>query len=219
MTELSRGGGSYLSWSADGSKVLWSQGQRFYRQQIGEEPEVTEMTVTVPRPKPRGSVVLRGAARIITMRGDEILEGADILVTDNRIAAIGAMGESIEVPAGAEIIDVSGRTIMPGFVDAHAHMWAPRGVHQTQVWQYLSNLAYGVTTTRDPQTSTDDVFAYADLVEAGEILGPRIYATGPGIFATSGVDDQEAADHFLERYRDAYARYADIDIMGIMPSP
>jgi len=135
------------------------------------------------------------------MRGDEILEGADIVVTDNRITAIGA---NVDVPAGAEIIDVSGQTMMPGFVDAHAHMWAPRGVHQTQVWQYLSNLAYGVTTTRDPQTSTDDVFAYADLVEAGEILGPRIYATGPGIFATSGVHDQEAADHLLERYRDAY---------------
>ncbi len=201
VTELSRGGGSYLSWSADGTKVLWSQGRRFYSQLPGEEPEVTEMTVTVPRPKPRGSVVLRGAARIITMRGDEILEGADIVVTDNRITAIGA---NVDVPAGAEIIDVSGQTMMPGFVDAHAHMWAPRGVHQTQVWQYLSNLAYGVTTTRDPQTSTDDVFAYADLVEAGEILGPRIYATGPGIFATSGVDDQEAADHLLERYRDAY---------------
>ena len=93
---------------------------------------------------------------------------------------------------------------MPGLVNAHAHMWAPRQVHQTQVWQYLANLAYGVTTTRDPQTSTDDVFAYADLVESGQILGPRIYATGPGVFATSGISDQEAADHLLARYAEAY---------------
>ena len=46
----------------------------------------------------------------------------------------------------------------------------------------MANLAYGVTTTRDPQTSTPDVFAYADMVDAGMMPGPRIYATGPGVF-------------------------------------
>ena len=80
------------------------------------------------------------------------------------------------------MIDVSGKTIIPGFVDVHAHMWPPRDVHQTQVWQYLANLAYGVTTTRDPQAATTDVYAYADLVETGEILGPRVFTTGPGVF-------------------------------------
>ena len=64
---------------------------------------------------------------------------------------------------------MAGKTIMPGFVDAHSHMWAPRGLHQTEVWQYLANLAYGVTTTRDPQTSTPDVFAYAE--DSDSLLG------------------------------------------------
>jgi imidazolonepropionase-like amidohydrolase len=72
------------------------------------------------------------------------------------------------------------------------------------VWQYLANLAYGVTTTRDPQTSTDDVFAYSDLVESGQILGPRVFATGPGIFGDSGIHDEEAASNLLKRYREAY---------------
>ena len=67
-----------------------------------------------------------------------MLEGGDIVVTDNRITAVGVKAE---LPAGAEVIDVSGKTILPGLVDAHAHMWAPRQVHQTQVWQYLANLA------------------------------------------------------------------------------
>jgi hypothetical protein len=102
------------------------------------------------------------------------------------------------------VVDVAGKTIVPGFVDVHSHMWPPRGVHQTQVWQYLANLAYGVTTTRDPQTSTDDVFAYADLVDAGEILGPRVLATGPGIFSRDGLDDQEATTAFVKRYKDHY---------------
>jgi imidazolonepropionase-like amidohydrolase len=72
------------------------------------------------------------------------------------------------------------------------------------VFQHLANLAYGVTTTRDPQTSTADVFAYRDLQEIGRILAPRIYATGPGIFSRSGVYDAEAADDFLKRYAEAY---------------
>ncbi len=126
-----------------------------------------------------------------------------MLVTDNRIAAVGKRG-SLTVPAGTRTISVAGKTIMPGLVDAHSHMWAPRGLHQTEVWQYLANLAYGVTTTRDPQTSTPDVFAYADMVDAGMMPGPRIYATGPGVFAGSGIDSREAAFRFIKRYNDAY---------------
>ena len=110
----------------------------------------------------------------------------------------------MKAPAGTRTIDVAGKTIMPGLVDAHAHMWAPRGLHQTEVWQYLANLAYGVTTTRDPQTSTPDVFAYADMVDAGMMPGPRIYATGPGVFSTSGIEDREAAFRFVKRYKEAY---------------
>ena len=83
-------------------------------------------------------------------------------------------------------------------------MWAPRGLHQTAVWQYFANLAYGVTTTRDPQTSTPDVFAYADMVDAGMMPGPRVFATGPGVFSTSGIEDRDAAFRFIKRYKEAY---------------
>jgi Tol biopolymer transport system component/imidazolonepropionase-like amidohydrolase len=201
--KLSAEGGDYLSWSPDGKFVTWSWGNKFYRQAIdADKPEVFEIKIETPRYTPKGTVVLRGA-KIITMRGDEIIEHGDIVVTDNRIAAVGESGK-VAVPAGAKVLDVRGKTIMPGFVDVHSHMWPPRGVHQTQVWQYLANLAYGVTTTRDPQSSTTDVFGYMDLADAGEIVGPRIYTTGPGVFATSGVTDKDSASNYIKRYKEAY---------------
>jgi Tol biopolymer transport system component/imidazolonepropionase-like amidohydrolase len=196
-------GGEYLGWSADGRTLLWALGNRIYRQEIAAaSPEVSTASIEVPRARPQGTVVLSGA-RVATMKGDEVIERADVVVTGNRIAAVGAKGR-VAIPAGARVIDVNGKTIVPGFVDVHAHMWPPRGVHQPQVWYYLANLAYGVTTTRDPQTSTNDIFAYADLVEAGDIIGPRVMGTGPGVFAASGLDDEESVTAFLKRYRESY---------------
>lgn len=203
IKKMSAEGGDYLAWSADGKFVSWSWGTKFFRQDIAsDKPESFEISVEAARPKPKGTVVLSGA-KLITMKGDEIIEKGDIVITDNRIAGIGAKGK-VAIPTGAKIIDVTGKTIMPGIVDVHAHMWPPRDVHQTQVWQYLANLAYGVTTTRDPQSSTTDVYAYADLVETGDILGPRIFTTGPGVFSSSGLDDKEAARNYIKRYKEAY---------------
>lgn len=203
VKRLSREGGAYLSWSPDGKSVAWALGATIYRQALNaDQPETFAVNVEAPRARPHGSIVLTGA-RVITMKGDEVIDKGDVVVTDNRIVHVAAAGQARR-PAGARVVDVAGKTIVPGFVDVHAHMWPPRGVHQTQVWQYLANLAYGVTTTRDPQTSTDDVFAYADLVDAGEILGPRVLATGPGIFNSDGLDDQEATTAFVKRYKDHY---------------
>lgn len=203
VKKMAAEGGDYLSWSRDSKSVNWSWGSKFYHQEVAsDKSEAVDVVVEATRARPKGTVVLSGA-RIITMKGDEVIEKGDIVVTDNRITAVGAKGK-VQIPAGAKVIDVTGKTILPGFVDVHAHMWAPRGVHQTQVWQYLANLAYGVTTTRDPQSSTNDVFAYSDLVETGEISGPRVYSTGPGVFSASGLDDKDATRNFIKRYREAY---------------
>ncbi len=213
--KMSAEGGDYLAWAGDGKSVTWSWGTKFYRQAVGadrpanEKPESFDITVEAARAKTKGTVVLSGA-RIVTMNGDEVIERGDITVTDNRIAAITPMplvkgkAPKPNYPADVKVIDVSGKTIIPGFVDVHAHMWPPRDVHQTQVWQYLTNLAYGVTTTRDPQSATTDVYTYADLVETGEIIGPRVFTTGPGVFDRSGLDDKDSARNYIKRYKEAY---------------
>jgi Tol biopolymer transport system component len=161
----------------------------------------TEVIVEVPRAKPTGTVVLRGA-RILTMGSgprNGVIENGAILVKDNRIVEVGPSGQ-VKVPAGAKVIDVSGKTIMPGIVDVHAHIWPAWDIHKTQVWEYLANLAYGVTTTRDPQTATTDILAYRDMVESGRMLGPRVYGTGPGVFSADNVQSLEDAQDVLKRY-------------------
>ena len=166
-------------------------------------PEEHRIEVRYARDIPDGVAVLRGG-RAITMDGYEIIDDADVLIRGNRIAAIGARG-SIDVPGDAEIIDVTGKTIVPGFVDVHYHtQWLLTNVHSEQVWQYLPNLAWGVTTTQDVQTAQTDILTYHDLVEAGRMLGPRIYHTGPGVFAGENIQDLDHAKKVLSRYSDYY---------------
>lgn len=161
------------------------------------EPAEWRVVVRASRDIPQGTVVLRGA-RIITMKGDEIITGGDVVVRNNRILRVGRRGA---VPTGARVIDVSGKTIVPGFVDTHAHIWPTWGVHKQQPWMYLANLAYGVTTTRDPQTSSSDVVTYGDLVDAGEIIGPRIYSTSAGIgYWLEQLKDLEQTRAVMKRY-------------------
>ncbi len=222
-------GGQFPAWSADGRRVHWSMGNAHVVYHLDSAvareaaiaaarrdtsiaesarprpymPAETRVLVPVARDLPTGTVVLRNA-KLVTMKGDEIIARGDVVVRNNRIAAVGASG-TVTVPAGAQEMDLAGATIVPGFVDTHAHLRAERGtIHETQPWAYLANLAYGVTTTRDPQTGTTDVLTYQDLVDAGHILGPRIYSTGPGVFSQDNIRDQEHARSMLKRYSSYY---------------
>jgi imidazolonepropionase-like amidohydrolase len=169
----------------------------------GYKPLETRILVSATRDTPRGAVVLRGA-RVITMKGNEIIKNADIVVRDNRIVGIGQRG-SVAIPPNTRAIDVGGKTIIPGFVDTHYHpQWLTGHIHTNQVWQWLATLAYGTTTTRDPQTSTTDFLSYADRVETGEVVAPRIYTTGPGWGGGEAPRDLEHARTILKRYAQYY---------------
>jgi Tol biopolymer transport system component len=165
--------------------------------------EAIEVVLEFPRATPKGTVALRGATAI-TMKGDEILRDADVVVVDNRITAIGSAG-SVQIPAGAREIDVRGKFIVPGFVDTHAH-WEFRthDVLEPQNWSLIANLAYGVTAGLDVQTSTNDYFAYQDLVETGQSLGQRAFMTGPGVFSNHDFQSYEATLAYLKRYKQHY---------------
>ena len=200
-------GGEFASWGGDGRSVHWSIGNAFVLYDLDAAdantsyvPNEQRISIAVQRDIPQGTVLLRGA-RAVTMRGDEVIEDADVLVRNNRIVSVGPRGQA---PADAQVIDVAGKTIVPGFVDTHAHMWNLWGMHWNRPWIYLANLAYGVTTTRDPQTSTTDVLTYADRVDAGQMPGPRVYSTGPGVFWQEGIRNLDDARYTLRRYSDYY---------------
>ncbi len=205
VTKLTDIGGEFPVWGADGRTVHWSIGNAFATFRLDSaavdsayRAEEVRVRVSAPRDIPEGTVVLRGA-RVITMRGTEVIENADVVIRNNRIASVGPAGAA---PGGARVIDVSGKTIIPGFVDTHSHMWNLWGLHWTRPWIYLANLAYGVTTTRDPQTATTDVLTYGDLVETGRFPGPRVYSTGPGVFWIEGFRNLDHARNVLRRYSD-----------------
>src|SRR5699024_9546360 len=123
-------GADFFEWADGGESIVWAVGSTFHRRPLAsitlhsadrpgwdadaptaDNTETFQAIVEVPRDRPSGSLLLRGA-RAITMRGDEVIEHAEVLVRDGRIAAIGARGR-VQVPAGATVLDVAGRTIVP----------------------------------------------------------------------------------------------------------
>ncbi|MBA4056187.1 MAG: amidohydrolase, partial [Marivirga sp.] len=169
----------------------------------GYKPGEVRIKVKVEKDIPSGKLLLQNA-RIITMKGDEVIENGDLLIENSRIKQVGASG-SISVDASVQKMDMQGKTIIPGFVDTHAHMWPAWGIHKNQVWMYAANLAYGVTTTRDPQTATTDVLTYSDLVETGQVIGPRVYSTGPGVgYWVYNLKDFDQAKDILKQYSEYY---------------
>ncbi len=218
MQRLTLIGADSFEWRPDGKQVQWAVGASTFRLPIDRvtlhtgdaaasakdiTPQATDFIVEVPRAKPAGVIALRGAT-VITMRGDEVIPNADIVITDNRITAIGKSG-AVAIPPNTKVVNVAGMTIMPGIIDIHAHwMEIRRKVLDMNAWPMLVNLAYGVTAGRDPQTSTNDMFAYEDLIDAGDIPGPRAYNTGPGIFSDTNFKSAEDAQHFVEWYAKYY---------------
>ena len=211
---VTAGGADYFAWTADG-RIDWAAGPMLARLAPAATLPVTEtaaakpvatldMRVEVPRDRPRGSILLRGARAMTMAGGDRVIDDADILVTDDRIAAIGPRG-SFAVPAGAMVRDVAGKTILPGFIDVHDHIGeVRRDVLSGEDWGLRSRLAYGVTTSFDPSTLSIDMLGYQDMLDAGLMVGPRLRSTGPALFSMNRFGSLDQVRAVLRRYRDQY---------------
>lgn len=200
IKKVSRDAGSYLHWSGDSQKLHWVIGPEYFTRDIQdsfafvegapEELPAIDSTgiaigLTLGTDVPSGTVAFVGA-RIITMNGDEVIENGTLVVEENKIVSVGRSA-NVQVPSNAMVVDVAGKTIMPGIVDAHAHSGHfYSGMSAQTNWSYYANLAYGVTTMHDPSANTDFVFTQAELVRSGKIVGPRVYSTGTILYGADG---------------------------------
>lgn len=193
LRQVSTHGAAYPYWSKDGQRLHWSMGSMHYDQVISPEPATTvdpklvDLSLVVDSDRPKGLVALIGG-RIITMQDDQkVIEQGTILVRDNRIIGVGAVAE-VEVPSDARRVDMRGKTLMPGMVDAHAHgPYARNDVIPQSNYSLLAHLALGVTTVHNPSSKASEVFAAAEYQRAGRILGPRIFSTGEVVYGAKSL--------------------------------
>ncbi len=215
---VSKDAGINLHWRGDNKTLHYTLGDQYYSiniedrfEFIANKPDsafkVPEKGITIgleiDEDRPDGVIAFTNA-RIITMKGDEVIENGTVLVKDNRIQSIGTTS-SVTVPAGALVVDCNGKTILPGFIDAHAHGGHFRtGITPQKHWPYYTNLAYGVTTMHDPSANSEMVFGQSELVRAGKMTGPRVFSTGTVLYGADG--DFKAVINSLEDARTALRR-------------
>lgn len=204
VTRASGSGADYIHWSNGGRRLHWSRGPTLLSADLGElfasaptddktpkfTPPTEGLSLAMVRAadKPKGMVAITGA-KIVTMAGTDggIIENGAILIDGDRIVAVGSLA-AMTIPAGTPTVDATGKTIVPGFVDAHAH--GPHGDDELipqQNWSEIANLAMGTTTGHNPSSRASEIFVSSEMQRAGLILAPRIFSTGEIIYGAKSA--------------------------------
>jgi imidazolonepropionase-like amidohydrolase len=144
------------------------------------------------------------AGKVLDVRTGNYLTDQIIWIEGDRIKAIGRAADiSSQVPASAKTIDLSSSTVLPGLIDCHTHltytpyMAGPAGLHISYPRQALIGahnarvtLEAGFTTVRNVGANGYSDIALRDSIKAGEVIGPRIIASGPALSITGGHGDE-----------------------------
>ncbi|HET9229095.1 MAG TPA: amidohydrolase family protein, partial [Thermoanaerobaculia bacterium] len=220
VTKVTKSAGQYLHWSGDSKQLHWSLGPELYSLDLKNAFTFLEGSPEkLPDPlakgvdigfrfktdKPAGTVAVVGG-RIVTMKGEEVIEDGTIVIEGNRIKAVGPRGQ-VQVPAGAHVVDAKGKTVIPGLVDVHWHGgFGTDDIIPEDNWNTYASLAFGVTTLHDPSNDTGTVFSAAELQRAGMIVSPRIYSTGTILYGatipvTAKVESLEDARGHIRRLK------------------
>lgn len=228
VTRVSDSGADYMHWSDGGKRLHWTRGPTLFSADLGQffasapagdgkpakfTPPTSGVSLSMPQSaaKHKGIVVVTGA-KILTMADGNggIIENGAILIDGDRITAVGPAG-AITVPAGAVTIDATGKSIVPGFVDAHAH--GPHGDDELvpqQNWSEIVNLAMGTTTSHNPSSRASEIFVSSEMQRAGLILAPRIFSTGEVIYGAKAAGIYAEIDG----YEDALAHVRRLKAQG-----
>ena len=214
ITQLSARAGESISWNGKNNQLYWTLGPDLYQADVDTQytkaetkvdPKITAIGFKDKADVPRGTVVFTGG-KVITMENDQVIDNGVVIVKDNKIVSVG--DANTVIPKNAQIIDISGKTIMPGLFDAHAHGGqADDEIIPQQNWALYSGLSLGVTAIHDPSNDTTEIFAASEQQKAGKIVGPRIFSTGTILYGanlpgyTSHVDSLDDAKFHLERLK------------------
>jgi imidazolonepropionase-like amidohydrolase len=163
------------------------------------------------RRAPPDGIALIGAT-LIDGSGGPPLPDAAIVVRHGRIESVGTRA-GFHLPARTLQVDVPGRWIMPGLIDAHAHV---------ERWSLPRYLAWGVTTVRDLHGQLDSIIHLRDQVNLGAVRGPRIYSAGAmidglpttypdALGANSPRDARKAVDRLVNAGVDLVKVYTRVD--------
>ncbi|CAL2108698.1 TolB protein [Tenacibaculum sp. 190524A02b] len=198
VESLSKKAGINLHWSTS-NKVHWTLGDTYFSKHLyntftpfsesilksNSEENSIKIGLKVKSDLPQGRIAFTNA-RIITMEGNQVIENGTIIIHKNKIEQIGKTSE-VTIPENAKVYNISGKTIMPGIVDVHAHVGAFReGLSTQKHWQFYANLAFGVTTSHDPSVNTTTAFTLAELQKSGLTVGPRMFSTGFILYGAEG---------------------------------
>jgi Tol biopolymer transport system component/imidazolonepropionase-like amidohydrolase len=228
VQQVSKYSGDFLNWTADSKAVTWAFGPTLYQRPLTDtfafltESDVSkeltaegiDLSFEQPADKPTGVIALVGG-KVVTMRDaekqQEIIENGVVVIKENRIVAVGKQGE-VEIPQGAKSIDITGKTVIPGLIDAHAHgSYGSNQLQPEQNWNQFSNLSFGVTTIHDPSNDSNEVFSMAELAKAGHTVAPRIYSVGRILYAGEApgyktpINNLDDAEFHVKRLKDAGA--------------
>lgn len=220
MVRASGDGGNYPGWSENGARLNWTLGPIAYSAGLGElfvgvgsgeettytpPSEGYSLSISLRSDVPDGKVALTGA-RVVTMADDAggVIDNGVVVIEGNRISAVG--DENTPIPADAKVVDVSGKTIIPGLIDAHAHGSAGAGFIPQQNWMAYATLALGVTTVHDPSNDAREIFAAAEMQRTGQILAPRIFSTGDIVYGAHSpsfaeINSLDDARHHVRRLK------------------
>ena len=222
VTRVSGEGADFIHWSNDGKQVHWSLGPTLFTAETSAlyasspapegapkdagkfKPPTTgvSLAMEVAAEKPTATIALTGA-RLLTMATKDggVIDDGVVVIKGDRIVAIGPKSQ-VTIPADARRIDVTGKTLMPGLVDAHAHgPQAENDLIPQQNWSSMANLAMGTTTIHDPSARAAEIFVASEYQRAGKILAPRTFSTGEIIYGAK--DAQVYAE--INSYADALA--------------
>jgi imidazolonepropionase-like amidohydrolase len=145
---------------------------------------------------PAANTVVLTGARLIDGTGRAPLEQATLVITNGRVEAVGAP-VAVNIPAGATAINISGKTLVPGFINAHGHLGAgdKKLPLRDQIIQQLRLYAqYGVTTVHSLGDDGAESVKVHDEQERGTLDRARLYTAGPAVVGDSVDDARQKID-------------------------